>query len=442
MPLQSIVGRLGEAKFFDALVASTESIVVVTDASGRIAMVNDAFENRLGYSGRDVIGRPIWAFRALDDIAAARENFNSARGPQVMRREPSLWRRKDGGDLLLAWSIQILHDDDGNEVARIGTAIDLTEARQAEGRARAAERRQRIFEQITANLTEPLFFIEPDGTIAFASDAVRRVYGYEPHELVGRSSAILRPDDRVEIMAEHLEKMRETGKARKIETEAIHKDGHRIPVELRTAPVFDENGEYAGVSAVVYDMKDRYETEQELRRLAGTDPLTGVSNRLGFTTFAEREVKRARRYQHDLSVIVADIDHFKAVNDTYGHAAGDAALVRFADVMGWSLRRPVDHLARTGGEEFVAILPETGAKGSLTAAERIRASVEMNIVRYGDTEFRLTASFGVSSWQPDEEDLGAAVDRADEALYEAKNSGRNRVVYMGPEGQMLRRMAG
>ncbi|WP_417516430.1 diguanylate cyclase [Minwuia sp.] len=430
-----IIHRLGEAGFLEAILDSTDAIVIVTNPKGAIQMVNAAFERKTGFDEREARGRPVWAFRAFDEVSAARKSFFQVSDQDTRRPPASRWRTKDDGLLLLSWSVRIMRDCKGKEIARVGTAMDVTPEQAARSQAEEAERERQMLVHLTDNLSEPLFFISPDGMIKYASRAVQRVYGYAPEELVGKPSSILRPDDRTERMAEYMKRLQASGEPEMLETEALHRDGERIPVELRTSPIHDSDGNYLGLSAVVYDMKDRRELEEELRRLAGTDPLTGVANRLGFKTVAEHEVKRARRYHHPLSVFVADIDHFKRVNDTYGHAIGDVALVRFAEMMGWSLRRPIDHIARTGGEEFVAILPETDREGGIRAAERVRESTEINPIECEDVSFNMTASFGVSSWFADEEDLGEAVQRADEALYEAKETGRNKVVYKPSEAE-------
>lgn len=435
--LDDILEKIGDRGLLDAVLDTTRSPLVITDPRGSIVVVNQVFRDLFGYSDRECVGRPIWAFRCVDDVAGARRSFREREIDEsgLFQTPEERWRRADGGDLLLKWSIKVLRDDTGAAIARMGTAQDLTDVREA-------REKQRILEHVTDNLSEPLFFINPDGSIKYASRAVERVYGYTPDQLIGQPSSILRPDDKVEKMATYLERLKESRQAEMLETEAIHRDGSRIPVELRTAPIHNREGEYLGLSSIVYDMKERRELETELRRLAGTDPLTGLANRLGFKTAADHEVKRARRYKHPLAVFVTDIDHFKKVNDTYGHAAGDAALVRFADMLGWSLRRPVDHVARTGGEEFVAILPETDTDGGLRAAERVRASTEQNEITHEDATFSLTASFGVSTWDENEEDLGEAIQRADEALYEAKKTGRNKVVYRAAGEERQKRVAG
>ncbi len=423
-----LIRSLGGLTVLEAILDTTEAPVAITDTAGSIQFVNAALEQTTGFTSKEFIGRPIWAFRALDNVAEGRRFFFEKENTRERFQQTVRWRCKDGSNVLLTWTVKILYDDDGTEKCRIGTAVNRTSQALSTSRAIAAEHQRKMLIHVTDNLSEPLFFIEPDGTIAYANSAVKRVYGFDPDELIGQPSSVLRPMDKVHRMASYMKRLNASGEAEMIETEALHQDGHRVPVELRTAPVF-EGGEYIGLASVVYDMRERKELEAELRRLAGTDALTGVANRLGFETAADHEVKRAARYKHPLAVFTADIDHFKRVNDTFGHAAGDEALRQFADALRQTLRGPIDLIARTGGEEFVVILPETGATGAIAAAERARKAAEEADIVYDGQTIDITASFGVSRWHPEEETLLAALKRSDEALYIAKENGRNRVVY-------------
>jgi two-component system cell cycle response regulator len=175
------------------------------------------------------------------------------------------------------------------------------------------------------------------------------------------------------------------------------------------------------------DMTERERLLREVTRLSTTDPLTGLSNRRHFDAAAKLEVIRARRYGRPLSAVMVDLDHFKRVNDTHGHAAGDRVLVAVADLC-IRLARTTDLKARLGGEEFCLLLPETPAESSRVLAERLRADVEALPFDADGRAFRVTASMGISGYVPGDE-LASLVGRADAALYAAKESGRNRVVY-------------
>ena len=166
---------------------------------------------------------------------------------------------------------------------------------------------------------------------------------------------------------------------------------------------------------------------RELERLAATDPLTGAFNRRSFLQAGNAELCRSRRYKHTFSVLMLDLDHFKAVNDTYGHSIGDAALKEAVTVI-QNAMRVQDTLGRLGGEEFAVIVPETDAEDAAVVAERIRASIAQIVIDTNGEPLSFTMSIGVSVGGNDDESVDDALARADKALYDAKEQGRNQVV--------------
>lgn len=168
--------------------------------------------------------------------------------------------------------------------------------------------------------------------------------------------------------------------------------------------------------------------QAELRRLASIDELTGVANRRWFTAMASRELERCRRFNHQLSLLMIDVDHFKRVNDTHGHAVGDEVLKAFTRVLEGNLRS-VDLLGRLGGEEFAVVLPESDHNAASHTAERLRAAVEALEFPFEDgTLLKITTSVGIAILSTVGETLDSLLARADSALYTAKREGRNRVV--------------
>lgn len=167
--------------------------------------------------------------------------------------------------------------------------------------------------------------------------------------------------------------------------------------------------------------------EKNLRLLSERDPLTGALNRRTFLAQCEREWSRAQRYAQPLSCVLLDIDFFKKINDQFGHPAGDAALVATARLLA-SQSRPCDYVCRYGGEEFLALLPQTDEAGARQWADRIRLALESPSLDYHGKALSFTASFGVASNTADALSVEQIVDRADQALLVAKRSGRNRVV--------------
>jgi two-component system cell cycle response regulator len=174
------------------------------------------------------------------------------------------------------------------------------------------------------------------------------------------------------------------------------------------------------------EVRTKEEANHRLEKLAITDSLTGVGNRRKFLEVADMERRRASRTGIPCSVVMLDIDHFKDVNDQYGHEGGDIALCDLTRVVEEQLRCS-DLLARLGGEEFAILLPETRQDEAWMLAERVRQRVAAHVVRTGVIRFSITASLGVAEMLKDQEDsVKGMLNRADRALYKAKASGRNR----------------
>lgn len=200
---------------------------------------------------------------------------------------------------------------------------------------------------------------------------------------------------------------------------------------LIQASAYYRNGQFVHTRATVFDLTERKQLEEKLRAQAMTDPLTGVFNRRYLQAQATIEMSRARRQNHPIALIAIDIDHFKHINDEYGHDVGDEVLKNFTQIV-IDLLRQEDLLCRVGGEEFAVLLPNTAIEQAQQVAERIRISIEQatTTVEYEDTQqaLKVTASLGVTPIHAREKSLKPALKRADIGLYEAKEHGRNQVI--------------
>jgi diguanylate cyclase (GGDEF)-like protein/PAS domain S-box-containing protein len=215
------------------------------------------------------------------------------------------------------------------------------------------------------------------------------------------------------------------------------KDGKRVPVDVRGTPIREKcTGEVIGAVEIFRDASVYEEAEKEAQlvvKLAGTDPLTGLLNRRQLEIEIEMEVNRARRLKLPVSVLFGDIDNFKLVNDTHGHAYGDRLLRETAKTLQSGVR-PYDRISRFGGDEFVLLLPETQLHLGVEIADRLRREVAaLNLAVLDNTKAagHPAISFGLAELHGDEtwEDL---VNRADQALYKAKKSGRDTVFAAEP----------
>lgn len=202
--------------------------------------------------------------------------------------------------------------------------------------------------------------------------------------------------------------------------------------DMQVTPIRDGSGKFLGRLIILHDITRLKDTQNELYQAANIDSLTGAVSRGYFIKLAGREIQRAIRYQRDLSLILMDMDSFKKVNDTYGHASGDRALITLKKICAQGSRK-MDVFGRLGGEEFALLLPETSKNVAAEIAERIRAVIESTSIQHEASNFKTTISMGVTEFGIQEHDTFESLfHRADKALYKAKADGRNRVVIWKP----------
>ena len=200
---------------------------------------------------------------------------------------------------------------------------------------------------------------------------------------------------------------------------------HTGTFEFRAFPIINSTNEIQGRIIMLYDITAWKLAELELRKQAITDPLTGIYNRRHFFTLAEASFQQARRYHNPLSILMIDLDHFKNVNDTYGHAAGDQVLQAFAGHL-MKTMRTADICGRYGGEEFVILMPETSCGSAALSADRIREWISEHPIIVDHHHINLTVSIGVAELDiAIDHQVDTLINRADEALYNAKRQGRN-----------------
>ena len=284
--------------------------------------------------------------------------------------------------------------------------------------------------EVLKHSEDGVIFIDKNHNIVFFNKGAERIFGYAEEEVRNEGLDILIPE---RFHLQHDMMVDEFGMGTPLVKHANErsrqiygrrKDGSEFVCSVAVTKIGGKNDRY--YAAVVRDISENKRTEEELLRLAATDPLTGAFNRREFTAIAERESTRAHRYHHPVSILMLDLDHFKRLNDTYGHAAGDKALQRFTTLCCNALRN-VDIFGRWGGEEFVALLPETDAEGAAVIAERLRKVVADNVLIYNDQKISFTVSVGIAQYKEDETAIDAPLGRADKAVYDAKKAGRNQI---------------
>ncbi len=217
------------------------------------------------------------------------------------------------------------------------------------------------------------------------------------------------------------------GESGTLEFELVGLKGTHRWMDTHAVPMRDANGQITGLLAVTRDITARKQADRELKQLAQTDSLTNLANRRHFMELAEQELSRTLRYGGPLSVLMMDLDHFKSINDTYGHTIGDLVLQKFGGLVRQTLR-DVDAVGRVGGEEFAVVLPQTDGEHAMEVAERLcRLTADTEVALDRGRPLHFTVSIGVTTFAGASSNIDTLLGQADQALYQAKHGGRNRV---------------
>jgi diguanylate cyclase (GGDEF)-like protein/PAS domain S-box-containing protein len=403
------------------------SAILVTRPDGSIEWVNPAFTLLTGFSAEEATNRKPGELvkSGLQPHAFYHQMWQTILNGQVWRGE--LINRKKNGSLYdESLTITPMLDDEGKVQHFIAIKEDITARRLAREQLEASHTR---LQTVVESFPGGVVMENTQGGIILLNAYLFELFGMLPSEefTVGRpifpltyAIGLLTEDDAT--FAEHIGELRE--RARPLYNEELRlKDGRWIerdfvPIRHQDAPI--------GYLYIYRDVTPRKRHERELWQLATTDSLTGLLNRRAFFEQLERERNRLARYQGEASILMLDIDHFKRVNDTYGHAAGDMML-RHVVMLTNDLLRESDIFGRLGGEEFAILLPATPREGALGIGERIRATLELHPLAYNDNQIPITISIGLSIMTTEDINTEQALSRADRALYAAKRHGRNRV---------------
>lgn len=277
----------------------------------------------------------------------------------------------------------------------------------------------------------PIFIKDRDRRYTACNSAFEKFIGLPADDIIGKTVFDISPEELASIYESsdiaHLQR----GGTQTYETRVRYADNSIRDVIFHKAVFLDSAGQPDGIVGAMLDISERKALERRLEVLAATDFLTGAYNLRTFYELAQHELARLTRNGGNLALLVMDLDHFKEINDSLGHATGDDALRKFVSIAKANLREP-DIFARAGGDEFRLLLPDTSVDEARLVAERIRKAVNQIMLNNPRGQARLSISCGITACSPDDESLDHATLRADDALYQAKAAGRN-CIYPLPE---------
>jgi diguanylate cyclase (GGDEF)-like protein/PAS domain S-box-containing protein len=412
--------KRGRVPNFKALIDDSVQGILV-HRNFKALYVNDALASLFGYSSADeILDLPLLRPLVPDDIwprfEVEYDEMMRGMKPPFIGRSRAV--KKNGQELWLALTLRVIKWPGGP--AMMMTAFDIT--RQVELEYNLLKNEQKL-RSVLEILPYPVYIArKSDGQLLFVNRKSCLLFQRSASQFLHTKAVDLYVDPQDRINLHNL--FKSVQDIRDIEVRMKTAQGRVFIAEL-AAILLDFNGAPAFLVAL-NDISQRKELEAELFRQASTDALTGISNRRHFQNLAEQEVRRARRFSRDLTAMMIDIDLFKPINDTFGHATGDTIIQGIVKRALESLRQS-DSIGRVGGEEFAVVLPETSLAAAYEVAERLRNHIQEKPIIAGHVAVSCTVSIGIAQLSPQDSHIEDLLHRADLALYAAKKGGRNRV---------------
>lgn len=418
-----------EKLFMDVANAAGE-FIWETGPDGCFVFVTGRAEDILGYSAEELIGRSPFDFVDEESSWDVRKEFlDAAQRGESFSGLVFKFVNREGRKLWLEFNGVPVFDSQGMVTGFRGATSDITPQKKA---LQDLQDREDMLQSISDSVQDALVLMDENGLVHFWNPAAEKIFGFTAGEMLGENlKCCIWAEDNVEIEeGAGVESLFSNYGSFTINVR--RKGGVVFPAEVLLSPL--RKDEKWWVVGTIRDVTERKEAEDQLRKLATTDPLTGLSNRRFFMESAEEALERSLRYERNLSLLMLDIDFFKNVNDMYGHDAGDDVL-KGLSAAGLKILRNIDVFGRIGGEEFSVLLPDTDLDGARLVAERLRKEIGDSRMFTRSGELSVTVSIGVATLNEGTRTLEHLLKAADIGLYAAKNAGRNRVeVQLSPEG--------
>ncbi|XZG69095.1 sensor domain-containing diguanylate cyclase [Chitinibacteraceae bacterium HSL-7] len=396
--------------------------VFTKDMDGRYTYANRLVLELLGLTLDDIVGSTDEAFFDLERAGGLRVNDRLVldEGQTIEREEENVLRHS--GETRVYWSVKRpLYGATGERIGLVGISTDITEQKRL---ATELAHQHTLLKTVLDNLDAYVYMKDDQRVFRYANPATARLFGRPVEAIVGTLDTELLPKDIADQFYKLDERVFRTGRRQSAEERFTSPDGTvtyywstKVPIQLE-----NDSRLLLGFSS---DVTELHKLREKLQQEASTDYLTGVNNRRHFFEIASAETARTRRHSRALSLITFDLDHFKDVNDQFGHPMGDQVLQAVARRVA-HIKRSEDTLARMGGEEFTLLLPDTRLSDAVVMAERIRQSIsEIALSTPYGTPVGITTSVGVAELADSDHDIHGLYQRADRALYIAKGAGRD-----------------
>lgn len=398
------------------------AFVYTADVQGRYTYANRLVLELLGHPLEAILGKTfaqVFGKDHLDDALDETDRLVLREGQTITREESHTISGSKATRTFLSIK-KPLRDAAGTVVGLLGISYDITDKVQLESQVRE---QKYLLDTVLDNIDALVYMKGADRRFLYVNRPTAKAFKRAAEDIIGHLDSEFMPPEVAERFWRIDQEILETRQRHASEETVLDAEGRPHHYWSVIVPWLDSSGPPA-VIGMSTDITELHALKEQLEQQARTDGLTGIANRRWFFELAEREYARSRRSGLPLSLISVDIDHFKHINDSYGHPVGDRVLQDFVSCCSEVLRE-VDVFARTGGEEFCILLPDTPTDLACEVAERIRALTRACHPLPDYPDLRITASFGISSLDADDPDFHTLFARSDRAMYLAKAAGRD-----------------
>ncbi|MBT9507222.1 PAS domain S-box protein [Rhodoferax sp.] len=403
---------------FEAIVQSTDDAIIGKSLKGIITSWNRGAERMFGYAEAEMIGQPILRLLPSDREGEESIILEKIKSGSIVDHFETIRICKDGRAIDVSVTISPIRNMAGELVGASKIARDISAQK-------FAIRQLRLTASVFTNTSEGILITDRTGTIVEVNEAFSRITGYSRDEVTGQNPRMFRSSRQGPEVLQSIRKSLLKSGGWKGELWSRRKNGEAYSAWLTVSRVNGSSGRVRNYVALFSDVTVLKQQQEELEHGAHFDPLTDLPNRLLLSDRLNQSMTMCQRHHQSLAVLYLDLDGFKAINDQFGHEVGDELLIAVSKRMKLALR-DVDTLARIGGDEFVAVLADVGSIQACThlATRVLTACAEP--VRIQGNDLKVTASIGITMYPQDNAEADQLMRHADQAMYEAKQSGKNK----------------
>ena len=449
--LAAMALQVSETRYRRLFETAQDGILILDADTGLVIDVNPFLMKMLGYPKEEFLNKALWELGAFEDKAASKQAYLELQHTGYIRYDDLPLQTQDGRHIAVEF-ISNVYRVDHIRIAQCNIR-DVSASKLAEAALRESEEKYRMVADFTYDLEA---WRGPDGRYRYISPACEHISGHTVAEFMADPDLMVKithPDDQAKVAAHYfLPEAEAQGPTIEFDFRIITPAGETLWINHSCTAVFGDDGRWLGRRESNRDITVRKISEEKagllntiLDRLAHIDEMTGINNHRSLVLLAEHEFHVAMRYRPPLSILFFDVDYFKQINDTFGHATGDQTLKQIVQAASAEIRS-ADVIGRYGGDEFMILLPQTNVEDALSLAERIRVRIAAMRIDTDNGPVSFTVSMGVAqsihlipaSGVIPQSDVQAdtvtnLLKRADQALYAAKQSGRNRCMVYDPD---------